>query len=218
LPVAGARRRATSALRPAVVARPPAVPVGGLGMRPVSGPKAAGCICIEPSTAAARRSIFCYRRSAALRRRSGSSGRHWPSLIRLNPRTITVDKNGAHPMAATETKKNGEHWRRSRLRHVKYLNNIVEQDHPGVKRNSPGTWLWWLLEDRTNAGRLRGDGDDQERAGSEHQRQGHQCPGRVHRRTVPGGSPRRHRILSQIARRPTLNYATEPAASRRGHQ
>jgi transposase-like protein len=31
-------------------------------------------------------------------------------------------------------KVDGELWRRSRLRQVKYLNNIVEQDHRRVKR------------------------------------------------------------------------------------
>jgi transposase-like protein len=46
----------------------------------------------------------------------------------VNPRTITVDKNAAYPKAAAEMKKDGELWRRSRLRQVKYLNNIVEQD------------------------------------------------------------------------------------------
>jgi transposase, IS6 family len=51
----------------------------------------------------------------------------------VNPRTITVDKNAAYPKAAAEMKKNGELWRRSRLT-VKYLNNIVEQDHRRVKR------------------------------------------------------------------------------------
>jgi DDE domain len=36
-------------------------------------------------------------------------------------------------------KKDGELWRRSRLRQVKYLNNIVEQDHRRVKRlTGPG--------------------------------------------------------------------------------
>jgi transposase, IS6 family len=52
----------------------------------------------------------------------------------VNPRTITVDKNAASPNAAAEMKRNGELWRRSRLRQVKYLNNIVEQDHRRVKR------------------------------------------------------------------------------------
>ena len=37
-------------------------------------------------------------------------------------------------MARTLTEPDGELWRRSRLRQVKYLNNIVEQDHRKVKR------------------------------------------------------------------------------------
>jgi transposase, IS6 family len=52
----------------------------------------------------------------------------------VNPRTITVDKNAAYPKAAAEMKKDGELWRRSRVRRVKFLNNIVEQDHRNVKR------------------------------------------------------------------------------------
>jgi transposase, IS6 family len=52
----------------------------------------------------------------------------------VNPRTITVDKNPAYPCAVEQMKEDGELWRRSRLRQVKYLNNIVEQDHRRVKR------------------------------------------------------------------------------------
>jgi IS6 family transposase len=52
----------------------------------------------------------------------------------VNPRTITVDKNAAYAKAAAEMEKAGELWRWSRLRQVKYLNNIVEQDHRNVKR------------------------------------------------------------------------------------
>jgi transposase, IS6 family len=52
----------------------------------------------------------------------------------VNPRTITVDKNPAYPRAAAEMKRDGELWRRSRLRQCKYLNNIVEQDHRRMKR------------------------------------------------------------------------------------
>ncbi len=43
-----------------------------------------------------------------------------------NPRTLTVDKNAAYPAAVTAMKREGELWRFSRLRQVKYLNNIVE--------------------------------------------------------------------------------------------
>jgi len=57
----------------------------------------------------------------------------------VNPRTITVDKNPSYPKAVAEMKNDGELWRRSRLRQVKYLNNIVEQDHRRIKRlTGPG--------------------------------------------------------------------------------
>jgi IS6 family transposase len=72
----------------------------------------------------------------------------------VNPRTITVDKNSAYPKAATEMKQDGELWRRSQLRQVKYLNNIVEQDHRRVKRLAgPGLGLggFWTAR-RTLAG------------------------------------------------------------------
>jgi transposase, IS6 family len=52
----------------------------------------------------------------------------------VNPRTITVDKNPAYPKAVVEMKVGGVLWRRSRWRQVRYLNNIVEQDHQGIKR------------------------------------------------------------------------------------
>jgi transposase, IS6 family len=72
----------------------------------------------------------------------------------VNPRPINVDKNAAYPKAATEMKKDGEPWRRSRLRRVKYLNNIVEQDHRRVKRlTDPGLGFggFWTAR-RTLAG------------------------------------------------------------------
>src|SRR3982750_627912 len=52
----------------------------------------------------------------------------------VNPRTITVDKNAAYPAAVTAMKRDRELWRFSRLRQIKYLNNIVEQDHRRIKR------------------------------------------------------------------------------------
>ncbi len=50
------------------------------------------------------------------------------------PRTTTVDKKPAYPKATREMKREGELWRRSRLRHCKFLNNIVEQDHRRIRR------------------------------------------------------------------------------------
>ena len=72
----------------------------------------------------------------------------------INPRTIAVDRNAAYPKADAAMKKDGELWRCSRLRQVKYLNNIVEQDHRPVKRlASPGLGFgsFWTAR-RTLAG------------------------------------------------------------------
>jgi transposase, IS6 family len=72
----------------------------------------------------------------------------------VNPRTITVDKNAASPKAAAEMKTDGELWRWSRLRRVKYLNNIIERDHRNVKRlTCPGLGFgsFWTAR-RTLAG------------------------------------------------------------------
>ncbi|MFL5283148.1 MAG: IS6 family transposase [Rhodopila sp.] len=72
----------------------------------------------------------------------------------VNPRTITVDKNPAYPKAIAEMKGDAELWRFSRLRQVRYLNNILEQDHRRVKRlTRPGLGFggFWTAR-RTLAG------------------------------------------------------------------
>jgi IS6 family transposase len=52
----------------------------------------------------------------------------------VNPRTITVDNNAAYPIAMKTMKRDAELWRFAKLRQVKFLNNIVEQDHRRIKR------------------------------------------------------------------------------------
>jgi transposase-like protein len=52
----------------------------------------------------------------------------------VNPRTITVDKNAAYPITAKTVKRAGELWRFAKLRQVKLLNNIGEQNHRRIKR------------------------------------------------------------------------------------
>ena len=76
--------------------------------------------------------LLSARRDAAAAKRFFRKALAQPHTV--NPRTITVDKNPAYPRAAAEMKKEGELWRRSRLRQCKYLNNIVEQDHRRIKR------------------------------------------------------------------------------------
>jgi len=56
----------------------------------------------------------------------------------LPPRVINVDKNRAYPVAINDLKQSGTIRRHCRFRQVKFLNNIVEQDHRNVKRR---TWL-----------------------------------------------------------------------------
>jgi IS6 family transposase len=47
---------------------------------------------------------------------------------------INVDGNPSYPKVITELKRTGELGRRCRCRPVRYINNIVEQDHRAVKR------------------------------------------------------------------------------------
>ena len=45
-----------------------------------------------------------------------------------------MDRNPSYPKAVAELKQIGELGRRCRCRPVRYLNNIVEQDHRAIKR------------------------------------------------------------------------------------
>ena len=47
---------------------------------------------------------------------------------------INVDKNAAYPKAFAELKAEGYIPENCELRQVKYLNNVVEQDHRFIKR------------------------------------------------------------------------------------
>ena len=49
------------------------------------------------------------------------------------PRLINVDKNPSYPPAIEQLKKSGVLPEDTELRQVKYLNNVVEQDHRSVK-------------------------------------------------------------------------------------
>ncbi len=62
-----------------------------------------------------------------------------PSTTTLAPRVINVDKNAAYPKAFKELKDEGALADSCELRQVKYLNNVVEQDHRFIKRRvKPG--------------------------------------------------------------------------------
>ena len=54
-------------------------------------------------------------------------------------RVINVDKNAAYPKAFNELKAEGHLAEACELRQVKYLNNLIEQDHRFIKRlTKPG--------------------------------------------------------------------------------
>jgi transposase-like protein len=50
------------------------------------------------------------------------------------PRVINVDQNPAYPKAVNELKAEGQLPQGCQLRPVKYLNNLIEQDHRFIKR------------------------------------------------------------------------------------
>ena len=80
-----------------------------------------------------------------------------------NPRTLTVDKNPAYPIAVADMKSDGQLSRRTCLRQCKYLNNIVEQDHRRIKRLvRPGARLRQFPYRAANVGGFREHGDDEE--------------------------------------------------------
>jgi IS6 family transposase len=82
-----------------------------------------------------------------------SSARLWDNRTRLI-RAITVDKNAAYPIASKVMKQSDELWRFAKLRQVKFLNNIVEQDHRRIKRLvRPGLgFKSFMTDSRTIAG------------------------------------------------------------------
>ena len=61
------------------------------------------------------------------------------TVFKSAPRVINVDKNAAYPKATAELKAVGLLSEHVELRQVKYLNNLIEQDHRFIKRfTKPG--------------------------------------------------------------------------------
>ncbi len=74
------------------------------------------------------------------KRDAQAAKRFFPKMLKAihtsTPRAITVDKNPAYPKAIDELKANKELSKKVKLRQKKYLNNLVEQDHRGLKREA----------------------------------------------------------------------------------
>jgi len=61
------------------------------------------------------------------------------TIVASVPRVINVDRNAAYPKAIDELKASGALPESVELRQVKYLNNLIEQDHRFIKRlTKPG--------------------------------------------------------------------------------
>ena len=77
-------------------------------------------------------------------RRNAPAAQRFLRKVLLNdytqePRVINVDKNPAYPKAVEQLQNDEDLPKRSKLRAVKYLNNLIEQDHRSVKRlTKPG--------------------------------------------------------------------------------
>jgi transposase, IS6 family len=71
-------------------------------------------------------------------RDAGAAKRFFQKALRSanhpRPRVVNVDRNPTYPRVIDELKQSRELGRRCRCRPVRYLNNIVEQDHRTIKR------------------------------------------------------------------------------------
>ena len=104
------------------------------------------------------------------------------------PRVINVDKNAAYPKAMAELKTAGILPEQVELRQVKYLNNLIEQDHRFIKRLvKPGMGFFSLeTAGRTLQGYARHE-HDQEGTGQRCGQRGYHWAGGVHRQPVWSG-------------------------------
>ena len=72
----------------------------------------------------------------------------------INPRVLNTDKNAAYPPAFEGCKAEKVFCKEVKLRQVKYLNNVIEQDHRFVKRRVKHSL--WLQSFRTEKSTISG--------------------------------------------------------------
>lgn len=77
------------------------------------------------------------------KRDSKAAARFFRKVLRAQhtqtPRVINVDKHAAYPVAMEMLKGDETLVKTTELQQVKYLNNIVEQDHRNIKRITKAT-------------------------------------------------------------------------------
>ncbi len=103
-------------------------------MRPISKSESRVNISIAPSINRATPSSSC----ESAKRDVSAAKRFFRKMMRADhrslPFTISVDKNAAYPEAFTSSQEEKLLPKDCKLRRVKYLNNIIEQDHRFVKK------------------------------------------------------------------------------------
>ncbi|GHO90144.1 hypothetical protein KSF_001920 [Reticulibacter mediterranei] len=73
------------------------------------------------------------------KQQSNSCSKLSPPCIAANHECRALDKSAAYPKAFKELKAEGHLSEQVELRQVKYLNNLIEQDHRFIKRlTKPG--------------------------------------------------------------------------------
>ena len=101
--------------------------------------EASGCISIERSIRRETRSISSSVRREMHKLQNISCSKCSRPLILVNRASGALDKNAAYPKAFNELKAAGILPASVELRQVKYLNNLIEQDHRFIKRlTKPG--------------------------------------------------------------------------------
>ena len=116
------------------------------------------------------------------------------------PFTIGADKHASYPEAFAASVKEKVLPSDCKLRRVKYLNNIIEQDHRAVrKRWRSVSVLPHFLRCRANAGGCRVDAHDEEGAGEKIGRQGLVGAGEVRRELVRGSCIEVERFTTSLA-------------------
>ena len=104
-----------------------------MSTRPTAESEASGPIDTElDSTGATIDFLLSATRDAAAAKRFLQKALR--SVGHPRPRVINVDGKPSYPKVVMELKRTAELARRCRCRPVRYLNNIVEQDHRAIKR------------------------------------------------------------------------------------
>src|SRR5947209_5644187 len=103
-------------------------------MRPISRSGRRASICTAPWTKRGRLSNLC----KSAKRDVSAAKRFFKKMMRAEhrrlPFSISVDKNAAYPEAFSTSQVERIMPPDCKLRRVKYLNNVIEQDHRFIKK------------------------------------------------------------------------------------